>query len=156
MVPEVNHAQTRESTSSGWPKKNAALFGSSEKKGGISGGFVITCKKTNTAASISTCQRRSALLVLLLLIALEDFVLHRLPDARVQLDEARREPDLGHVARPRQADAEPADRARCGAGGQHHHAIRKRNRFLQIVRDEHHGLAVGRPQLEQLVLHELP
>ena len=52
---------------------------------------------------------RIELLILLLLIALEHFFLHRLPDARMQLDEARRKPDLGHVPWPRQVNLELAD-----------------------------------------------
>ena len=63
--------------------------------------------------------------------------------SRVQLDEARRHPDLGHVARPRQIDRELADRVRRRSGRQHDHAVGERDRFLEIVRDEQHRLAIG-------------
>src|SRR5258708_25499212 len=45
---------------------------------------------------------------------------------------------------------------RCRARGKHHYSVRQRNRLFEIVRDEYHRLAVGRPHLEQLVLHHLP
>src|SRR2546428_1519253 len=40
--------------------------------------------------------------------------------------------------------------------GKDHYPVGQRNRLLEIVRDEYHRLAVGGPQLEQLVLHQLP
>src|SRR2546427_4918159 len=45
---------------------------------------------------------------------------------------------------------------RRGARGKHHDSVGQRNRLLEIVCDEYHRLAVGGPQLEQLVLHQLP
>src|SRR5437773_6004326 len=45
---------------------------------------------------------------------------------------------------------------RCRARGKHHYSVGQRNRLLEVVRDEYHRLAVGGPQLEQLVLHQLP
>src|SRR6267143_3051080 len=156
MVPEVNQSHVRSSTLNGSPKKKAALCGLSKYIGGRSVGLVATCQKSTNPTKISTCQTRSQLLELLLGIAFEDLFLHRVPDLRVQLDEAWRQPDLGDIARPRQVDGEFADRVRLGAGREHPDAIRQRDRFLQVVGDEHHRLAIGGPQLEELVLHELP
>src|SRR5829696_2796157 len=109
MLPELNHTQMRSSTSSGSPKKNAALCGLSKYIGGSSVGLVATYQNSSSAANSATCQKRKALMFLPG-IALEHFGLHRAPDQRVQLDEARREADLGHIARPRQIDLELADR----------------------------------------------
>src|SRR5436190_5100412 len=155
MVPEANQSQVRSKTLNGSPKKNAALFGSSKYSGGKSVGLVATYQKARKAMNSPNCQRRSALLELLLGIALEHFILHGAPDQGMQLDEARREADLGDVARPRQIDGEFADRMRLGSCREHHHPVGKRNGLLEVVRDEHHRLAVRRPELEQLVLHQL-
>src|SRR5688572_31049603 len=154
MKPEENQSTMRPATLSGSPKKKAALFGSSKYSGGSSVGLVRTYQATSSAANSANCQMRSALLPLTG-IALQHFFLHRTPDQAVQLDEARRQADLGHVARPRQVDDELADRVRFRAGGHHHHAVGERDRLFQVMRDEDHRLAVGRPQLEQLVLHEM-
>src|SRR5713101_2098124 len=51
------------------------------------------------ARNSTTCQRLNPLL-LLLGIAFQHFVLHCAPDEGMELDEARREADLGDVARP--------------------------------------------------------
>ena len=60
-----------------------------------------------------------------------------------------------HVARARQVDRELADRMRRGPRGEHHDAIGERDRLLEVVGDEDDALAVGAPELEQLVLHQL-
>src|SRR5581483_11324535 len=39
--------------------------------------------------------------------------------------------------------------------GHDHHPVRQRDRLLEVMGDEHNGLAVGGPELEKLVLHEL-
>src|ERR1041384_2200315 len=103
----------RPRTFSGSPKKNAARLGSSKYRGGSSVGLVPTCQTAKTAASNSSCQSRRSLLLFLLLITLEHFRLHRAPNLRVQLEIARHETDLGHVAGPRQIDLVFADRSRC-------------------------------------------
>src|SRR5687768_145613 len=93
----------------------AARFGSPKYSGGSSVGLVATCQKMNTPASSASCQKRNApLLTLLLRIAFQHLGLHRMPDLGVQFQVARREPHLGHVARPRQVDAVVADRASLG------------------------------------------
>src|SRR5262249_31377355 len=89
-------------------------------------------------------------------IAPQDLILHLVPDLGVQLDEARREAYFVHGPWPRQVDRILADRTARRSGGEHDHAIGERNRLLEIVRDEKHRLAVCRPKIEQLVLHELP
>src|SRR6202008_3680001 len=101
MVPVANHSQIRWKTFTGSPKKNAALFGSSKYSGGRSVGLVAIYQKRSSAAASSACQSRSALVELLPGIALQHLLLHRMPDQRVQLDEARRQADLGDVARAR-------------------------------------------------------
>src|SRR5687768_13616683 len=110
MSPPANQSQMRASTLSGSPKMKAARLGSPKYSGGSSVGLVATCQKTNTPASSASCQKRNApLLTLLLRIALEHLGLHRVPDLRMQLQVARREPHLGDVARSRQVDAVVAD-----------------------------------------------
>jgi hypothetical protein len=48
-----------------------------------------------------------------------------------------------------------ADRTGLRPGREHHHAIGQRDRFLEVMRDEGNRFAVRRPELEELVLHEL-
>src|SRR5258708_14668779 len=122
--------------------------------GGSSVGLVETCQNASKPTRSRSCQTRS-ILVELLGIALQHFFLHRMPDERMQLDEARREADLGDVPRSRQVDREFADRMRCRSGGQDDHAIGKRDRLLEVMRDEQHGLSVRRPQLAEMVFHQL-
>src|SRR5215213_2753858 len=122
MLPELNHTQMRSSTSSGSPKKNAALCGLSKYIGGSSVGLVATYQSSMSAPKSPSCHRRKALM-LLPGIALEHFGLHRAPDQRVQLDEARRKTDLRDIARPREVDLELADRMRLRTCRKHHHAI---------------------------------
>src|SRR5690242_231249 len=107
------------------------------------------------ATNHSSCQTRSSL-VELLGIALQDFFFHRVPDEGMDLDKARCQPDLGHVARAWQVNREFADRMRRRPGGKYDHAIGERDRLLEVVRNEQHRLAVGRPELEEVVLHQLP
>src|SRR6266545_4818804 len=145
----------RSRTLSGSPKKNAALCGLSKYIGGSNVGLVATCQKAIKTRNSATCQRRNALL-LLLGIAFQHFVLHCAPDQGMELDEARREADLGDVAWARQVDRELAYRPCLRAGREHHDSVRERDRLFQIVGDEHYRLAVSRPELEQLVLHQLP
>src|SRR6266446_634004 len=125
--------------------------------GGSRVGLVATCQIASKPMNSTTCQkRRAALWLLLLRIALENLVFHRAPDQAMQLDEARREANLRHVAGAWQVDLVSADRPRRGTRRQHDYAVRERDRLLQVVGDENHRFAVGRPQLEQLVLHQLP
>src|SRR6185436_19458257 len=90
----------------------------------------------------------------LLLIALQDLVAHLRPDLAVQLEKARQQPAFRHIAGPRQVDDELADRARTWARRQYDHPVREGDGLLQVVRNEDHRLAIGFPQLEQLVLHQ--
>src|SRR5262249_34639203 len=64
--------------------------------------------------------------------------------------------DLGDVARARQLNLPVADDAGGGPRRHDHHAIGQRDRLLQIVGHEQHRLAVGVPQIEQQVAHDLP
>ena len=56
---------------------------------------------------------------------------------------------------PRQVDGVVADDARRRPRRHDHHAVGQRDRLLQVVGDEQHGLAVAGPQLEQQVAHDL-
>jgi hypothetical protein len=90
---------------------------------------------------------------LLTLIAHQDLVAKVLPDLLVNLDEARLKTNLGHVAWSWKVDRIVAlDCA--GAGGDHEHAVAERDGFLEVVRHEDHGRGAGRPEVEELVLHQ--
>src|SRR5216683_3395183 len=78
------------------------------------------------------------------------------PDPLVELDEFRHQADLGDIARARQGHLVVALDPRRGAGGDHHHAVGERDRLLEIVGDEEHGLPALLPEVEKLVLHDLP
>src|SRR5207245_10646731 len=116
--------------------------------------------KSRTASSTGKARNRRrplpALLSLLPGIAFEHLFLHRAPDFRVNFDEARRQADFGDIARARQVDRIVSDRMRHRARGKDHYPVGQRNRLLEIVRAEYHGLTVDAPQLEQLVPHPLP
>ena len=45
---------------------------------------------------------------------------------------------------------------RRGPGRHDHDPVGERDRLLEVVRDEHHRLAVGGPEVEQEVAHDLP
>src|SRR3954452_20229684 len=80
-------------------------------------------------------------------------VAQRVPDLFVELDEARLEADLGHLAWARQVDVvDPLDLPR--RGGHDHHAVGQRDRLLEIVGDEDDRRARVLPQREQLVGHD--
>ena len=59
------------------------------------------------------------------------------------------------VARARERHGPVADDARGGPGRHDDDAIRQRDRLFEIVGDEHHRLAVGAPQIEQQIAHDL-
>src|SRR2546422_9748987 len=87
-------------------------------------------------------------------IALLDFIAEVLPDLLVEPRELLAEANLDHVARPRQRDRIAGlDPTR--ARGEHDHLVGERDRFLEIVGDEEHRVARVRPEVEQLVLHEV-
>ena len=77
------------------------------------------------------------------------------PDRLVQLVEARQQPDLGASRGRGRSMAMVADDARGGPRRHDHHAVGQRDRLLEVVGDEQHGLAVAGPQLEQQVAHDL-
>ena len=65
-------------------------------------------------------------------------------------------PHFGNVARPRQRHPPVADDARARPRRHDHHAVGQRDRLLEIVGDEQHRLAVGVPQFQQQIAHDLP
>src|SRR3954471_9509423 len=84
-----------------------------------------------------------------------DLFAQAVPDALVDLDELGGQPDLLDVTRPAEGAAE--DVLEGGRPGGHHpHPVREADRFGQVVGDEDDGGARARPQLEKLVLHQLP
>src|SRR5712692_852641 len=75
--------------------------------------------------------------VLLTLITHQHLVAQLTPDRLVDLCESWLKADLRHVPGPRQIDLVGAlDRSR--SGGEEDYAIGERDRFLEVVRDEHH------------------
>ena len=73
----------------------------------------------------------------------------------VELGELRRQPDLLDPARARQVDRRTTSLTVAGPGGHHHDPVGERDRLGEVVGDEDDGRAGARPQVEQLVLHEL-
>src|SRR5579872_1799608 len=73
------------------------------------------------------------------------------PELLVNVLECPLEADLDRIARPRQihpdVGLDPA-----GPPRQHDDAVAERDRFLEIVRDEHDRLALVFPEREQLAL----
>ena len=64
--------------------------------------------------------------------------------------------DLGNVARARQRHPPVADDARRRPRRHDDDAVGERDRLFQVVGDEQHRLAVGAPQVEQQIAHDLP
>ena len=154
MVPSANHFTTRAATSSGVEKKN----------GGSSGlpptGIVVrTCHSAIETTATSTCNAVNRTTIHHppsgLGVTLEHFVLEHVPDLAMQFMERAIELDLGDIARPRDRNPPVADDARRRPRRHDHHAVGQRDRLLKIVGDEHHRLAVGAPQVEQQIAHDL-
>src|SRR5207302_4202604 len=91
--------------------------------------------------------------VLLTLITHQHLIAKLTPDGLVDLGKARLEPNLGDVARPRQVDGKRALH-RSGTRRHDHHAIGKRDRFLEVVRHEDDRRRRRCPKREQLVFHQ--
>src|SRR5579872_4364095 len=88
-------------------------------------------------------------------ITLHHLVLEHAPDLPVQGAKILTQPDFGDVARTGQRDAPVADDARGRTRGHDHDAISERDRLFEIVGDEQHRLAVGAPEFEQEIAHDL-
>src|SRR6266852_4102936 len=91
--------------------------------------------------------------------ALLTFIAHRhlvpqvVPDLLVDLHEAGLETDLGHVARTLQIDFVVAlDRARPSSDDEY--PVAQGDRLFEVVGHKHDGRRAGRPQAEELVLHQ--
>src|SRR3954453_23921086 len=83
-----------------------------------------------------------------------DLFAQAVPDALVDLDELGGQPDLLDVAGPRQVDADDVlDGGR--PGGHHDDPGGEAGGFGQVVGDEDDGGSRARPELEELVLHQL-
>src|SRR5262249_13089918 len=108
------------------------------------------CRVVATARS-SPAARAAALSGTLLIGALHLFAQIR-PDALIELVEMRVEADLDDVARPRQVDIVDALEPR-RPDREHDDLVGERDRLLEIVGHEEHGLARLLPERQQLVLH---
>src|ERR1700716_3558328 len=97
-----------------------------------------------------TLSRAAALLTF---IAHQDLVAEVVPDFLIDLAKVRLEADLGDVARPGKIDLVVALHG-SRSGGDDEYSIAERDRLFEVVGHEHHGRRGGRPQAEQLVLHE--
>src|SRR5690348_6521226 len=78
-----------------------------------------------------------------------------MPDLAVQFVEGGVKFHLRYVAWPGQRHAPVTDNARGGPSRHDHDAIRESYRLLEIMSDEDHRLAIGAPQVEQQVAHDL-
>src|SRR5471030_1610966 len=155
MLPELNHSQIRSSTFCGSPKKNAALSALSKYIGGSNVGLVSAYQRRKDTTSTISWYSRSLPLALLLDISFQHLFLHGVPDLRMQFHKSGRQTDFRHVARALKIDLVFAYGVRVRSRRQYHHAIGERDRLFQVVGDEHHRLALGRPQFEQFVFHQL-
>eukprot|EP01022_Parablepharisma_sp_SALTPOND_P019257 TRINITY_DN325_c0_g4_i2.p1 TRINITY_DN325_c0_g4~~TRINITY_DN325_c0_g4_i2.p1 ORF type:complete len:1147 (-),score=388.80 TRINITY_DN325_c0_g4_i2:349-3789(-) len=82
-----------------------------------------------------------------------DFLAQIGPDAARDIDEALLVAHLFHHPRTRQVDRIDALQGRW-ARSQHIDLVGQGDGFFQVVGDEHHRPRMGRPQLQQLVLHQ--
>src|SRR6187455_2812698 len=149
----TNHCQMRPKIFSGSPKKNAAWRSLSNMKVGSRPGVVSRCQTTKTATRSPACQTRRYLIAQpgcsscrqLLPVSGEHLFAQDAPDRLVQLDEARRRPHLGDVARARQVDLELADRMRAGPGRETDDPVAHGDRLVEVVGDEEHRLLLLGP-----------
>src|SRR5207237_4103795 len=81
-------------------------------------------------------------------VALHHFVLEHAPDLAMQRLEFLVQPHLEDAARTGELHAPVADDARGRPRRHDHDAVGERNRLLEIMGDEQHGLAVGIPEVE--------
>src|SRR5256885_4276532 len=92
-----------------------------------------------TRAAAALCTRR-----LRRPLALDHFFAQHHPDAAVQIDERRRRAQLHQIARPFEADVMLRNHPRRRAGGEDYDLVGERDRFFEIVGDEHDGFALAR------------
>src|SRR5919204_6616036 len=146
MKPPANHPAIV------WARRD----GRRTKYGSITPARAPTSHATTIAASSSArpSVRRSRSAARRARVTRLDFIAQVLPDLFVEPRELLAKPDLDHVTRPRQRDRIARLHA-AGAGRQDDHLVGERDRLLEIVRDEQHRVARVRPQLEQLVFHEI-
>ena len=149
MSPVTNQSRMTAKMASGRPKNS----------GGSTPVSVPTCQPASSAAAISS--RPSRIMPPLPPVGAQHFVAQHGPDLAFQFLEMPGQADFGNVARARQIDGEFGDRARGGAGGQHHHAVGQADRLLQVMGDEQHRFAPGAcrlalPEGEQFGFHHLP
>ena len=136
-----------------------------EHEGGTRPGVVIRCQKANNASSRPSCHRRR-----FFVFGFERPAGDRLrppeltppspavaarspsaprraapPRSPCAARRTRRGAHLGHVARAFEVDVELADRVRAGPARQHRPRVAHRNRFFEVVRDEHHRFASSQP-----------
>src|SRR6267378_470416 len=116
----------------------------------------LAARSTNGRAACSVVALMPALSragALLTLIAHQDLIPEVIPDLLIDLTEPRLKSNLSDVARPRKVDLVVAlDRAR--SGGDDEDPIAQRDGLFEVVRHEHDRCGAGRPQAQQLVLHE--
>src|SRR5262249_15122963 len=85
--------------------------------------------------------------------ALQHFLAQIAPDRAEQLMEAGFGLDVDQISRARQVDRIASDYAAARSRREQDHFIGKRDGLLQIVRNEHYGLARSYPQSEDLAPH---
>src|SRR3954454_9738279 len=89
-------------------------------------------------------------------VTLHDLVLQDTPDFAMKCVKIPLKPDFRNIPGTRQRHRPIADDARAGSRRHDHYAVSERDRFLEVVGDEQHCLAIGAPQVEQQVADDLP
>src|SRR5215467_7036435 len=88
-------------------------------------------------------------------VSLHHFRFEYRPDLAMQVLERLVVPDFGDVAGTWQRHRPIADDARGRTRRHDDDAVGERNRLLEVMGDEQHGLAVSVPQIEQQIAHDL-
>src|SRR5712691_12792127 len=145
MKPVPNHPAIVRASFDGRLTK----YGSTTRVRAASSQPATIAAKSTTRAAMSRARSAAGRLR----VALLDFIPKVLPDLLVEPGELLTEPDLDDVARADEGDRisglDPARGRR-----QHDDLVGERDGLLEVVRDEEHGVARVRPQVQQLVLHQ--
>src|SRR5712691_4176537 len=146
MKPVPNHPAIVRASFDGRLTK----YGSTTRVRAASSQPATIAAKSTTRAAMSLARSAPGRLR----VALLDFIPEVLPDLLVEPGELLAEPDLDDVARAGEGDRVGGlDAAR--ARREDDDFVGERDGLLEIVGDEEHGVARVRPQVEQLVLHQV-
>src|SRR4051794_13292533 len=167
ITPLENQSTIWLPTSTGLEKKNG---GSSSRPN--TGTVASSCHNASAITATSSCNENSPIfdtpdLPLFtpliattspgrrLRVALHDLVFQHAPDCAVGCVDFVPRAVLKNAARPGRGPPPVSDDASPGSGRHDHDPVGERDRLFEVVGHEQHRLAIGVPQLQQQIAHDL-